>query len=195
MPAATSAAAFCGFILCSSTPMVVMTTMSGSAVDERMLSALSCALSRTRRKKTSVGSPRVKRNSRAKRGTSSSTFGMCDQRVEVEVDAALDEEDRDEEPEADRLELARDLLGVVSPRMNRRTTTPAAKAPRSTSRLSLMARYTRKTTSVTEMRTGSWDDEFRWRPEHGDQPRRMHLDGEQRGRHGDDGEHRPGGGS
>ena len=45
-------------------------------VDERMLSAASCALSRTRRKATSVGRPRVKRNSTAKSGTSSSTFGL-----------------------------------------------------------------------------------------------------------------------
>ena len=38
MPAATSAAAFCGFILCSSTPRVVMTTMMGRPVADRTAS-------------------------------------------------------------------------------------------------------------------------------------------------------------
>ncbi len=140
MPAATSAAAFCGFILCSSTPMVVMTTTSGSAVDERMLSALSCALSMTRRKRTSVGSPRVKRNSRAKRGTSSSTFGLCTSACRSRLTPVSMKKIgmRNPKPIASSLLVICSVL--PSALMNRRTMTPAANAPRSTSRLSLVAR-------------------------------------------------------
>ena len=140
MPAATRAEAFCGFILCSSTPMVVMTTTRGSAVDERMLSAARCALSRTRRKSHERRQAPGEEEQHGEERDEQQHFRLVLQRVQVEVDAGLDEEDRDQEPEPDGLELARDLLGVVSPRMNRRTMTPAAKAPSRTSRLSLVAR-------------------------------------------------------
>jgi hypothetical protein len=42
-------------------------------------------------------------------------LGLVHQRMQVEVDAALDEKDRDEEPESGCLELAGDLFRVVAP--------------------------------------------------------------------------------
>ena len=75
MPAATSAAAFCGFIRCSCNPRVVMTTMIGSPAADRTANAFSCAASRTRRKKTNVGRPRVTRKITVNIGTRSRTLG------------------------------------------------------------------------------------------------------------------------
>ena len=189
MPAATSAEAFCGLILCSSTPMVVMTTISGSPVADRIVQRLRAAAeSRTRRKKTKVGSPRVTRNSTVNIGTRSSTFGLwisaCRSKL---IPLSMKKIGmRNPNPMASSLLV---ICSVSSPRMKRRTTTPAAKAPSSTSRLSLTARYTRRTTRVTEMRTGSWADEFRWRRSMATKLGRVHLGGQQRGHHGDDDEH------
>ena len=41
-------------------------------------------------------------------------MGLVDQCTQVEVDPALNEEDRDQEAETDRLELARDRLAVLA---------------------------------------------------------------------------------
>ena len=115
MPAATSAAAFCGFIRCSLTPSVVMTTMIGSPVADRTANERASTFETALRKNAHVGSPRVNRKMTVNMGTSNRTLGTVDERVEIEVDAALNEEDRDEEAEADRLEFARDRLAVLSP--------------------------------------------------------------------------------
>ena len=104
-----------------------------------MASALTWVVSRARRKKTRVGSPRVKRNSRAKIGTSSSTFGLCSSALRSKFTPLSMKKIGMRKPKP----MASSLLTIgslSSPRMKSRTTTPAAKAPRSTSRLSFIAR-------------------------------------------------------
>ena len=73
MPAATSAAAFCGFILCSSTPSVVMTTMSGKPVEARTARVRVSTLVMTPRKNANVGAPRVSRKITVNMGVGEAT--------------------------------------------------------------------------------------------------------------------------
>ena len=68
MPAVTRAAAFCGFIRCSLTPSVVMTTMIGRPVAEKTASVRASTFVTTPRKDTDVGRPRVNKKSTVNNG-------------------------------------------------------------------------------------------------------------------------------
>ena len=75
MPAATRAAAFCGFIRCSLTPSVVMTTMIGNPVADRTARVRASTLVTAPRKNAQVGRPRVNRKITVNIGTSNRTLG------------------------------------------------------------------------------------------------------------------------
>ena len=135
MPAATSAAAFCGFILCSSTPSVVMTTMMGRPVEERTASERASSVDRTPRKNAHVGTPRVSRKITVNMGTRSRTLGWWRSACRSKVMPLSMKKIGMRKPNP----IASSLLvigSLSSPVMKRRTTTPAANAPRRTSRLS-----------------------------------------------------------
>ena len=85
-----------------------------------------------------------------------------DEDVQVELDAADHEEDRDEESEPMASNLAR-IPSLSEPAENRRTTMPAAKAPSRTSRPRVSASSTSSTMNSSDTRTGSCALDSRWR--------------------------------
>ena len=113
MPAATRAAAFCGFIRCSSTPSVVMTTMRGRPVADMTAKPASLAFAHDAAEEGPRRQAPGEEEEQGEQRDEQEHLGLVDQRVQVERDAALDEEDRDQEAEPDGLELARDPFAVL----------------------------------------------------------------------------------
>ena len=77
-----------------------------------------------------------------------------DERVEIEGDAALNEEDRDQEAESDRLELAGDRLAVL-PLDEEAYDDAGGEGPEQDVEAQLVGMYTSRITRRTEIRTGN----------------------------------------
>ena len=122
--------------------------------------------------------PRTTRKSRRNRGSRSRVLGRAEEGVDVELHAADDEEDRHQEAEPDGLELDPDHL-TVGTVASRRTTTPAANAPRSTSRPSEEASQISRMMSSTEIRTGSCELECRFLRRRATSRGRLRTEGQQ----------------
>ena len=92
----------------------MITTISGSPAADMIVNAFQLRLvedaAEEDERRQAAGDEEQRREQRHEQ----QDLRLMDQRMEVEVDAALDEEDRDQETEPDGLELARDLLGVLT---------------------------------------------------------------------------------
>ena len=80
---------------------------------------------------------------------------MLDEDVQVELDPADHEEDRDEEPEPDGLQFRLDRLALRAGG-EQADDDAGGKRPKSTSRPSVSASSTSSTMNSSDTRTGSW---------------------------------------
>ncbi len=112
-PAPTSTDACADVRMSSSTPIAVTATMIGSPVAPRNATESAVAAGSTRAaRRACEGSPRTTNRSTSTTGSASEQDRIGQERLEVERDAGVDEEDRHEEAERDGLDLALDRLAV-----------------------------------------------------------------------------------
>ena len=84
----------------------------------------------TSRRLRNVGSPRTTRKSARNSGRLGDRGRALEEAVEVEGHAAADEEERDQQPVADRVQLVPQVVQSGASRVTNPSTRPAAKAPR-----------------------------------------------------------------
>ena len=149
---------------------------------------MSCAESRTRRKKSerrqAPGDEEQHGEQRDEQQTFGSWISACRSKLMPLSMKKIGM--RNPNPIASSLLV---ICSVSSPRMKRRTTTPAAKAPEEHVEAQLERQIHEEHDQGHRDADGELGRRVQVAAEHGDEPGRVHLGGQQRGHHGDDDEH------